>query len=150
VTGAAPRAAARILLVEDDPLNRALVRAVLARSDDPELRAACLVEAGDLAQARAALTGPPVDVVLLDMGLPDGSGIELLAELRHAHGGRPPAVVAVTGASAPEQASEAIAAGCREVLAKPYAAADLRTVLAALLRGARAAPDGGLGRRLAI
>ena len=91
VIGATPQGGARILLVEDDTLNRALVRAVLARCADPELQGVCLVEAGDLAQARAALAGAPVDVVLLDLGLPDGSGLELAAELRNAHdGGLPP------------------------------------------------------------
>ncbi|HUK71332.1 MAG TPA: response regulator [Streptosporangiaceae bacterium] len=143
MTAAAPQAGVRILLVEDDGANRALVRAVLARSADPELRGACIVEAGDLAQARTALTGPPVDVVLLDMGLPDGNGLELAAELRNTPDGRPPAVVAVTGGTGPGQAHEAIAAGCREVLTKPYAAADLCDVLAAALRADRAAPDAG-------
>lgn len=116
-------------------LNRALVRAVLARCTDPELQGVCLVEAGDLAQARAALAGAPVDVVLLDLGLPDGSGLELAAELRNAHDGGPPAVLAVTGESSPAQASEAMAAGCRAVLTKPYTPADLCSVLATLLRG---------------
>jgi CheY-like chemotaxis protein len=138
VIGATPQGGARILLVEDDTLNRALVRVVLAQSADPELRGVCLVEAGDLAQARAALAGAPVDVVLLDLGLPDGSGLELAAELRDAHGGRPPAVVALTGESAPAQASAAMAAGCRAVLAKPYTPADLCSVLLSLLRGDRA------------
>ena len=122
-------------------LNRALVRAVLARTAEPELRGVCLVEAGDLAQARAALAAAPVDVVLLDLGLPDGSGLELAAELRNSHGGSPPAVVAVTGAATPGQASEAMEAGCQAVLAKPYAVADLCAVLVDLLRRHR--PDAG-------
>jgi hypothetical protein len=46
---------ARILLVEDDDLNQRLVRRVLARSGDPVLRSACLVQAASLAEARAAL-----------------------------------------------------------------------------------------------
>ena len=136
--GATPQGGARILLVEDDTLNRALVRAVLARCADPELQGVCLVEAGDLAQARVVLADTPVDVVLLDLGLPDGSGLELAAELRNAHGGGPPAVVAVTGESAPAQANEAMAAGCHAVLAKPYTSADLCGVLVSLLRGDRA------------
>ena len=136
--GATPQGSTRILLVEDDPLNRALVRAVLARCADPELQGICLVEAGDLAHARVALASAPVDVVLLDLGLPDGSGLELAAELRDDHGRRPPAVVAVTGESAPAQANEAMAAGCRAVLAKPYTPADLCRVLVSLLRGDRA------------
>ncbi len=130
-------AGARILLVEDDAANRALVRAIVSRGAEPELRGACLVEANDLAQARAALAGGPVDVLLLDMGLPDGNGMELAAELRNSRRGRPPAVVAVTGDASAQQADAAIAAGCQAVLAKPYTAADLRALLASLLRRGR-------------
>jgi two-component system, OmpR family, KDP operon response regulator KdpE len=147
MAGSLAQRAPRILLVEDDPLNRVLVRAVLSRSTDPELQSSCLVEAGDLAQARAALASGPVDVVLLDMGLPDGNGLTLAAELRDAHGGPPLPVVAVTGDAAPEQARAATAAGCRAVLVKPYAAAELRGLLGSLLRDAPAGPDGGFSHR---
>ncbi|HLQ57179.1 MAG TPA: response regulator [Streptosporangiaceae bacterium] len=151
---------ARILLVEDDEMNRALVRTIVSRCADPDLRAARLVEAGDLAQARAALAGSPFDVVLLDMNLPDGSGLELAAELSESRGGRPPAavdddpltvadggqpaVVAVTGDSAAGQAGTAITAVCAAVLAKPYTAAQLCGVVAGLLHGDRPAQDAGL------
>src|SRR6266498_4576823 len=100
MSGAVVRDGARILLVEDDELNRALVRAIVSRCAEPELRGAQLVEAGDLAQARAAIEDAPVDVMLLDMGLPDGSGLDLAAELRDSPRGRAPAIVAVTGNSA--------------------------------------------------
>jgi two-component system, OmpR family, KDP operon response regulator KdpE len=137
MTDAAARAGPRILLVEDDELNRALVRAVVSRCADPELRDACLVEASDLAQARAALADAPVDVVLLDMGLPDGSGLDLAAELRDGRRGRHPVVLAVTGDSAPSARAAAIAAGCHAVLTKPYNAAVLCGTLTTLLRGHR-------------
>src|SRR5260370_33097750 len=78
---------ARILLVEDDEMNRALVRTIVSRCADPDLRDARLVEAGGLAQARGALAGSPFDVGLLGMNLPDGSRPELAAGLREAPGG---------------------------------------------------------------
>src|SRR6266516_3193161 len=143
MTGTGGQAGARILLVEDDAANRALVRAIVSRGAEPELRGACLVEANDLAQARAVLAGGPVEVLLLDMGLPDGNGLELAAELRNSQRGRPPAIVAVTGDASAQQADAAIAAGCQAVLAKPYTAADLRALLASLLRRGRDAPDSG-------
>jgi CheY-like chemotaxis protein len=80
-------AGARILIVEDDELNQRLVRAVLARSADPVLRGACVVQAGSVAEARAALALAAVDVVLLDMNLPDGNGLSLAAEVRRGGGG---------------------------------------------------------------
>ena len=124
-------AGARILLVEDDDLNQRLVAAVLARSADPVLRSACLVQAGSLEEAREALALGAVDVVLLDMNLPDGNGLSLAAEVRRA-GARRPAVVALTGAAG-QQADAALAAGCSAVLGKPYEAGQLCALVAAAL-----------------
>ena len=75
---------ARILLVEDDDLNQRLVR-----SGDPVLRSACLVQAASLAEARAALATSAVDVVLLDLNLPDGHGLSLAAEVQRTGSGGP-------------------------------------------------------------
>ena len=124
-------AGARILLVEDDDLNRKLVRTVLARSADPVLRGACVVQAGSLAEARAALALGAVDVVLLDMNLPDGNGLSLAAEVRHS-GERHPALVALTGGPG-DRGDAALAAGCSAVLGKPYEAGQLRALVAAAL-----------------
>jgi CheY-like chemotaxis protein len=122
---------ARILLVEDDDLNQRLVRTVLARSGDPVLRSACLVQAASLAEARAALATSAVDVVLLDMNLPDGHGLSLAAEVQRTGSGGP-AIVALTGAG-PEQGDAALAAGCTAVLGKPYKAAQLCALVCAAL-----------------
>jgi CheY-like chemotaxis protein len=117
----------RILLVEDDELNQALVKAVLARASDPALSGAQLTVAGTVAQARAALSGGQFDVVLLDMRLPDSAGIFLATELRLSSEAAP-AVIAVTGAAA-EHGSAALAAGCAAVLGKPYTADELCDVV---------------------
>jgi CheY-like chemotaxis protein len=118
----------RVLLVEDDELNQALVRAIFARSDNPVLRGAQVVTAGNLAQARAALAASAIDIVLLDMRLPDGTGLDLAAELQR-HGDQvSPAVIALSGAAA-EQREAALAAGCVAVLGKPYGPAELAGLL---------------------
>jgi two-component system, OmpR family, KDP operon response regulator KdpE len=127
-----------LLLVEDDELNRALVRTILARSADPMLRTAWLIETGDLARSRVVLADTAVDLVLLDMRLPDGSGLDLAAELKQSGAQGAPIVVALTGAAEPQLRSAALAAGCAAVLAKPYLAADLRDLLTAQLRRRRA------------
>jgi two-component system KDP operon response regulator KdpE len=135
----------RILLVEDDELNRVLVRTILARAADPELRAADLVEAGDLGQARAALAEMAFDIVLLDVGLPDGDGLSLagdIDDIRHRADRRRPAIVAMTGDSAPESRTAALSAGCDAVLVKGgYSSADLLGELAAQLGAPRGDPD---------
>jgi signal transduction histidine kinase/DNA-binding response OmpR family regulator len=122
---------AEILLVEDDDLNQALVPAILARSDQPHLRDAHVTVAGTLAQARAILAERHIDLVLLDMRLPDGGGLPLAAELRD-QPGPSTAVIALTGAPS-EYGSDALAAGCVAVLGKPYGLAELREVVAAHL-----------------
>ena len=122
---------AEILLVEDDDLNQALVPAILARSDQPYLRDAHVTVAGTLAQARAVLAERHVDLVLLDMRLPDGSGLPLATELRD-QPGQSVAVIALTGAPA-EHGDDALAAGCVAVLGKPYSLGELREVVAAHL-----------------
>jgi two-component system KDP operon response regulator KdpE len=101
------------------------------RSGDPVLRSACLVQAASLAEARAALATSAVDVVLLDMNLPDGHGLSLAAEMQRTGSGGP-AIVALTGAG-PEQGDAALAAGCTAVLGKPYKAAQLCALVCAAL-----------------
>ena len=130
---------AEILLVEDDDLNQALVPAILARSDQPHLRDARVTVAGTLAQARAILAERHIDLVLLDMRLPDGGGLPLATELRDQPGSSA-AVIALTGAPA-EHGDDALAAGCVAVLGKPYSLRELREVVAAHLPRAEAAPE---------
>ena len=119
----------RILLVEDNELNRSLVRAIISRTAEPRLQSADVVEAQTVEEARAALTGSATfDVVLLDVHLPDGSGLDVARGLA----GRPqrPAVVALTAAAMAREQSAAMDAGCDTFLAKPYTSADLvRTIV---------------------
>lgn len=115
----------RILLVEDEELNRTLVKAVLSRAADTSVRDAEVVDATSLAAARERLaTDARVDLVLLDMNLPDGNGLTLARELAEAGGPRP-TVVAVTASVLPQERAAALDAGCDDFLDKPYAAADL-------------------------
>ena len=71
----------KILLVEDEDLNRTLVKAVLARAQIDAVRRAEVIDAGTLATAREQLGQQDVDLVLLDMNLPDGNGLTLAREL---------------------------------------------------------------------
>ena len=117
----------KILLVEDEELNRALVKAVLARADVEAVRTAEILDATSLAAAREKLASEPVDLVLLDMNLPDGNGLTLAREL--ASDPSRPVVVAVTASVLPQDRAAAIEAGCDGFLDKPYAAADLVAVV---------------------
>ena len=65
----------RILLVEDSKAFREAVAQLLGVYNDVD-------EAGDLASAKSALQKATYDVVILDKGLPDGDGIELISEIK--------------------------------------------------------------------
>ncbi|MDP9271153.1 MAG: response regulator, partial [Chloroflexota bacterium] len=95
---------ARVLLLEDEALNRALVRATLARAEDPRLRDAELTEAGTIAEARAALAASTFDMLLLDVRLPDGDGLELAASLPRPR----PLIVALTASIVPSPRAQAM------------------------------------------
>jgi len=126
--------ARQVLLVEDEELNRVLVRASLARATDPVVKEIELVEVATLATARAALAADPPDVVLLDLNLPDGNGLTLATELASRADEVRPEVVALTASVLPAERAAAMAAGCDGFLDKPYVAADLVAILATHLR----------------
>jgi two-component system, OmpR family, KDP operon response regulator KdpE len=118
----------RLLVVDDHEMSRTLIHAIIARSQHHRVRGATLVDAHDLAQARAAIFAEPFDVVLLDVQLPDGSGLMLLDDLANIPHARP-AVIALTGAVLPHQRAAALDAGCDAFLDKPFLAEDLITLL---------------------
>src|SRR5207253_1974416 len=117
----------RVLLVEDEELNRVLVRAILSRAGHDTVKSIELVEAGDLRAAREALDGAKVDLILLDVNLPDGNGLTLATDLSDR--ADRPQVVALTASVLPHERAAAMAAGCDAFLDKPYAAQDLLDLL---------------------
>ncbi len=68
----------RVMVVEDHPDFRALMEALLGRQPDIKL----VAQAGSLVEARAHAARLELDVAVLDMGLPDGHGEDLIADLR--------------------------------------------------------------------
>jgi two-component system KDP operon response regulator KdpE len=123
--------ALQVLLVEDEPLNRALVRAVLARADGLDFR---LHEADTIERARALLEREVVDVMLLDIRLPDGSGLDLGREVRDRRTSEPDAeglpLVAILSASVlPGDREDAERMGADAFIGKPFAPTDLVRLL---------------------
>jgi CheY-like chemotaxis protein len=130
-------AAPLVLVVEDEAPNRALLRAVLSRSADEWLRVATVLEAADLAQARRHLRTQPVDLVLLDVRLPDGSGLDLAEELRDGVLGNRPRVVILSASVLPMERDAALRSGVDAFLGKPYRPADLVQTLRTVLDSGR-------------
>ena len=126
------RSGPRILLVEDEPANRALVRAIIARTDRAELDGIALLEAATIAEARSVLASHPVDIVLVDVRLPDGNGLDLATELRARPGAGPAKVVIVSASVLPTERTRALATGADAFLAKPFDAKDLVELLVRL------------------
>ena len=85
-----------------------------------------------VADAIAAARAAPVDLMLLDLTLPDGSGLEVLQALA---GGpsRPRVTVALTGRDEPEVVRRCYDMGCRSVLVKPVPARELLRLAAGWL-----------------
>ncbi|HEY1707127.1 MAG TPA: ATP-binding protein [Rhizomicrobium sp.] len=120
--GALPQmstAPARILLVEDVALNRRLL-ATLLRSNGHEV-----VEAAEGGIALGALAESPFDLVILDLGLPDMNGFDVLARMR-----AKTLVIVLTASAAEAIDARALQAGAKLVLHKPVSAAELREAIA--------------------
>jgi CheY-like chemotaxis protein len=115
----------RILSVEDEPLNRALLRASIARAGSNRLSEAEFVEAPTLTEARRLVKLSHYDLVLLDRRLPDGDGFQLARELMTGPEDRRPVVVALTADAVPETREAATAAGCAAILIKPFRPSEL-------------------------
>jgi two-component system KDP operon response regulator KdpE len=113
-----------VLAVEDEEPNRALLRAVLGRASDQRLGGIILLEAGDLASARAILASRHVDLVLLDVRLPDGNGLSLIPSEAE-RTAETPSFVVLSASVLPTERAVALAAGAVDFLAKPYRPSDL-------------------------
>jgi DNA-binding response OmpR family regulator len=91
--------------------------------------------ARSVAEARASIAAENVDLVVLDLGLPDGSGESFCRELRAPDSG--PAVLILTAENRVASRVRCLDAGADDYLAKPFAVAELRARVRALSRRTR-------------
>ncbi|MCA9512140.1 MAG: sigma-54-dependent Fis family transcriptional regulator [Myxococcales bacterium] len=113
------------LIVEDDTDLRESLVALVAREGFATR------EASTLERARKLLDAEPADMVLLDLALPDGDGLDLLAGDDAARAGE---VVVTTGRADAESVVRALRAGALDFLQKPVDRARLRTILTNVAR----------------
>ena len=107
-----------ILVVEDDFAVGRVLQVVLAQSGhDVEL-------VRDLSGGRRALNDGNYDLVILDVNLPDGSGLDLLAYLRQELWLKTP-VTLLTGLKQHETKLNAAQAGATEYMTKPFSTDEL-------------------------
>ena len=103
----------RVLLVEDNPADADLVREALPKTGPPAFRLEVVTR---LADALARLGDGGIDLVLLDLNLPDGQGLETFHKLHHAVPALP--VVVLTGNMDQELAVETVKKGAQDYLVK--------------------------------
>ena len=123
----------RLLVVEDETRIAELVQGALTRVGfTVDSVALC-------SEARAALAVTSYDAAIIDLGLPDGDGLNLLGELRA--GGNLTPVLVLTARDAVDDRVRGLDAGADDYLVKPFAMTELIARTKALLRR----PGGALG-----
>jgi len=118
-----------VLVVEDEVPMRRFVRSALASHGFHVL------EAGTIHDAEVLATESPPDLVLLDLGLPDGDGLDLLMRLRE--WSQAPVIV-LSARGREEDKVKALDAGADDYLTKPFGTSELFARIRVALRHARA------------
>jgi len=104
---------AKILIVDDDPVQRRLLEALVNRFGYP----AELAESGEAALRRMATAGAPIDLMILDLVMPDLDGMGVLGRMRELDLKIPTIVQTANGAT--EAVMSAMRAGALDFVAKP-------------------------------
>jgi DNA-binding response OmpR family regulator len=116
-----------VLVVEDCADTRRLIERALGTQF-------ALRPCEGLAQARTALAESTPDLVILDIGLPDGDGMALCSELRCDEATRDVPVIFLSSRNAVDTKVTAFGLGADDFVDKPFDAAELRARVAARLR----------------
>jgi len=124
-----PQTACRILLVEDDEPVRERLAKIIARWSGGQLLGAC----GRLAEAMTIIKDHPVDLLITDLNLPDGHGVQAIRMLRKLY---PQAEAMVISVLADDRnVIEAIEAGATGYLLKDSDPIDILDAITELLAG---------------
>lgn len=127
----------RLLLVEDDRLIAESVHAALTAIGNT------VDVIASYAEAESALAHDAFDLLLLDLGLPDGNGLDLLAARRHVGDVTP--VLILTARDDVDDRVRGLDLGADDYLAKPFSLAELEARVRALLRRSQRRLDNRLG-----
>ena len=123
-----------VLLVEDDRELRTMLRDALVVEGFEVFTAASLSEGMALLRGlaeRAGQRGPGIDLVLLDLGLPDGDGEALLAALRKRHS---IPLIVISARESDGQKIRLLDAGADDYLVKPFGIGELLARMRVSLR----------------
>ena len=118
-----------LLVIDDEPHVSLVIQHACRTSGYRVSTARTLQEGRDFIAA-----DPEIDVLLLDVSLPDGSGLDYLAELRTSEGSRDLPVIVLTGAGHDNVLEQADALNAL-VVTKPFSPTKLRRMVASIVDG---------------
>ena len=116
---------AKVLLIEDERQIRRFVRVAL------EEDGCQVVEAGTMAEGLALAGAERPDLIVVDLGLPDGNGVDLIRDVR---GWADTPIVILSARAQENDKIDALDAGGDDYLTKPFSVGELRARVRALLR----------------
>lgn len=122
----------RVLVVDDDPALQKLVTTLLQRAGMDSVGALTAATAAEVLKER-----PLPNVIILDMMLPDTSGIEFLKQMRAKEIFDHVPVVILSALADPDQIREALNSGADRYLTKPYIVNNLISTVQDLIRNGR-------------
>jgi DNA-binding NarL/FixJ family response regulator len=135
----------KILIVDDQTLIREALRGVLQHLDDVEI----ILEASDFCQTlRLIEKNPDLDLILLDLTLPDRSGLGMLAELRESLPAT--SVVVMSAHQDRNTVVEALTLGALGFIPKSAQHADILNALRTIVAGGIYVPSGFLAGERAV
>jgi DNA-binding response OmpR family regulator len=120
----------RVLLVDDDTRFATALTAALRRSG---------YEVAHVPNATQALAAAPCDIVLLDIGLPDGDGVDVCRRLRERSD---VAIIMLTARGEERNRVIGLRSGADDYVSKPFGFAELQARIEAVMRRARPRPAG--------
>jgi two-component system chemotaxis response regulator CheY len=123
----------RVLIVDDSSVMRKIVERCLRQAG---LESLVVVEAGNGVEALELLRTAKVDLILTDINMPSMDGLELVRQIRVQDLAKGVPVIMITTESSEEQVKQAIQAGARGYIRKPFTAGQVKERVLPLLQAA--------------
>ncbi len=119
-----------VLIVDDSAAIRKILQRVLKQAEIPVGR---VYEAGDGAEALAAMRQQPVNLVLSDINMPNMDGIEFLTQVRAVPEWKQVPIVMITTEGSQNRVMEAVQLGASAYVRKPFTAEQIKAKLEGLI-----------------
>jgi len=124
----------RVLLAEDNEINALLAKRILERCGCEHVAVQNGIEAVEAIRRALAGEAPPIDLVLMDIFMPQLDGVEATRAIKELYAasaapGAPPPIIALTANAFAEDRQRYLEAGMDDYLAKPFDRADLEDLL---------------------